>query len=320
VTGIALTLAQGMGGAEVNSIVAAQGTEMKDQNRIVLHADALDRVGSATKPAPVSVVVPCFRCAATIEDAVASIAAQTSRPAQVLLVDDGSGDDTVEALHRTATTYGTDWIKVIALPGNSGPSHARNTGWQHAQQPYVAFLDADDCWGPRKLELQMAALEADPTIALIAHRMVVRPRGTEVPALQSPVSVQIIGRRTLLLRNPFPTASVVLRRDLPHRFDETFWRSEDYLLWSQIVFSGYRCARIDQILAIWNKRESGSIGLSDDFAAVHRARGEMRRKLVRQGLLSRAEYVFASTFGVVTKTRRHIVLRLQRQGPYRPPA
>jgi hypothetical protein len=150
--------------------------------------------------------------------------------------------------------------------------------------------------------------------------MVVRPRGTQVPASSEPVNVQIIGRRTLLLRNPFPTPSVVLRRDLPLRFDEHFRRSEDYLLWSQIVFSGYRCARIDQVLAICNERQRGTIGLSDDFAGVHRARGEMRRKLMREGLLSRAEYVFSSTFGMVTKARRNIVLRLQRQGPYRPPA
>jgi glycosyltransferase involved in cell wall biosynthesis len=295
---------------------------MKDrnQNRTVLHADTSGHLGSATKPAPVSVVVPCFRCASTIEEAVATIAAQTLRPAEVLLIDDGSGDDTLEALHRVAGIYGGDWIEVIALPVNSGPSRARNIGWQHAKQTYVAFLDADDCWAPRKLELQMAALEADPSIVLIAHRMVVLPRGTEIPALQPPIGVEIIGRRTLLLRNPFPTPSVVLRRDLPLRFDEGFWRSEDYMLWSQIVFSGYRCARIDQILAICNQRVGSATGLSDDFAGVHRARGEMRRKLVRLGLLSRAEYVFASAFGMVTKTRRNLVLRLQRQGPYRPRA
>jgi glycosyltransferase involved in cell wall biosynthesis len=295
---------------------------MKDQHQVEVaaHAGAGDLDRSSAKPAPVSVVVPCFRCAATIGDAVASIAAQTLRPAEVLLVEDGSGDDTVATLHRVAALFGTDWVRVIVLPANKGPSRARNTGWQQARQPYIAFLDADDSWGPSKLELQMAALQADPAIVLIAHRMLVRPRGTAVPALRPPVGVRIIGRRTLLLRNPFPTTSVILRRDLPFRFDEDFWRSEDYLLWSQIVFSGYRCARIDQVLAISNQRERGATGLSDDFAAVHRARGEQRRKLVRLGLLSRGEYVFSSAFGLVARTRRKLVLRLRRQGPYRPRA
>lgn len=280
---------------------------------VVLEGDARARVMPSGAFAPVSVVVPCYRCAETIDDAVASIAAQTLRPAEVLLVEDASGDDTIGALHRVAAAYGTDWIRVIALPANRGPSHARNVGWQQAQQPYIAFLDADDSWGPRKLELQMAALEADPEIALIAHQMQVRPRGTVLPPPRATVGVDIVGRGTLLVRNPFPTASVVLRRDLPFRFDEEFRRSEDYLLWSQIVLSGYRCAKIDQVLAIWNRRENGEVGLSDDFDAIHRGRRDLRRKLVRQGLLSRYEYLFASTIGLANKMRRTVVRGLRRR-------
>jgi len=293
---------------------------MNDQTRAraIASTDEPSQGGLAAKLSPVSVVVPCFRCAATIGDAIASILAQTVRPAEVLLVEDCSGDDTLATLHRIAADHEPGWIKVIALPDNGGPSRARNTGWQQAEQPYIAFLDSDDSWGPRKLELQMAALQSDPAIALIAHRMIVRPRGTAVPAVQPPVRVQIVGRRTVLLRNPFPTASVVLRRDLPLRFDEDFWRSEDYLLWSQIVFSGHRCAKIDQVLAIWNERGHGDIGLSDDLAAIQRSRREARRKLMRQGLVSRAEYVFASLIGALARLRRDLVLRLRRRGPYRP--
>lgn len=294
---------------------------MNDQtNTPLAHAHVPGSAGFATRPAtaPVSVVIPCFRCTATIDDAVASIVAQTLRPAEILLVEDGSGDDTLAALHRIVVAHEAGWIRVIALPANGGPSRARNAGWQRARQPWIAFLDADDSWGPRKLELQMQALQADPDIALIAHRMIVRPRGTAVPALRPPVRVETFGRRHLLLRNPFPTASVVLRRDLPFRFDENFWRSEDYLLWSQIVLSGHRCARIDQVLAIWNERGHGASGLSDDVTAIHRARGDARRKLVQDGLLSRPESAFANAVGVVSRLRRHLVLRLRRRGPYRP--
>lgn len=294
---------------------------MNAQERFLpLNATAGTAEDTPMKCAPVSVVIPCFRCTATLGDAVASIAAQTLPPAEVLLVDDASGDGTLETMHRLAAAYRTGWIKVIALPANGGPSRARNVGWEHAGQPFIAFLDADDSWGPHKIELQMAAVEADPDIALIAHRMLVRPRGTAVPTPQQPAQARIIGRGTLLVRNPFPTASVILRRDLPFRFDESFRRSEDYLLWSQILLSGYRCATIDCVLAIWNMREQGAIGLSDDVAAVHRGRRELRRKLLRQGLLSRHEYVFASTVGMVNWVRRGILHRLRRQGLYRPHA
>lgn len=274
--------------------------------------------GDGPAPAPVSVVVPCYRCAATIADAVASAAAQTRRPAEILLVDDCSGDDTLDALHRVASSYAPGWVKVIALAANGGPSRARNAGWERAGQPYIAFLDADDSWGPRKLELQMAALEADPAVALIGHLMVERARGTPVPEPRAPARARPVTRGELLLHNPFPAASVVLRSDLPFRFDEHFRRSEDFLLWSQILLSGHRCARIDQVLAIWNARDRGASGLSDDRPAMRRTRREARHKLMRQGLLSRSEYCFARACDILLALRRDLKLLLRRQGAYRP--
>ncbi|WP_159017475.1 glycosyltransferase family 2 protein [Cognatiluteimonas profundi] len=269
-------------------------------------ADSPDHGGSAVRCAPVSVVVPCFRCARTIDDAIASVMAQTLRPAEVLLVDDGSGDDTLAQLYRIAAAHEAGWIKVIALPANGGVSAARNVAWERATQPYLALLDADDTWAPRKLELQMAALEADPAIALIGARMITRPRGTLVPPLRPPVRTRIISRRRVLFHNPFPTSSLVLRRDLPFRFDAAFKRSGDYLLCSRICFSGYRCARINQVLGIWHERLPGAVGLSDDHAAIHGFRRVLRRKLLQEGLISRPEYLFARAVGVVSRWRRRL--------------
>ena len=273
-------------------------------------------IDPGAEAAPVSVVVPCYRCADTIAAAVASIAAQTLPPAEVLLVEDCSGDRTLEALREVAAAHAEGWIKVIALPANGGPSRARNAGWQVASQEYIAFLDADDSWFPAKLELQMAALRADPAIALIAHRMVVRERGLAPPALRRPVRASIIGRRRLLLNNPFPTASVVLRRDLPFRFDEKYRRVEDFLLWAQIAFSGYRCAKINQTLAAWHKPNYGAGGLSEDLAAMHQAGREVRQELLRQGLVSLPEHYFARAIGMLRKARRNLLMagRRHRQG------
>ena len=114
------------------------------------------------RSAPVSVVVPCYRCADTIGPSVASIAGQTLRPAEVLLVDDCSGDGTLQALHDLASRYPQGWVKVLTSARNGGPSQARNIGWAHASQDYIAFLDADDTWAPAKIELQMEALTRDP--------------------------------------------------------------------------------------------------------------------------------------------------------------
>lgn len=261
--------------------------------------------------APVSVVIPCYRCADTIAAAVASIAAQTRRPAQVVLVDDASGDGTLQVLGEVAQAHPAGWVDVVAAPVNGGPSRARNLGWGRATQPYIAFLDADDTWVPQKIALQMAALEADPDIALIAHRMRVRDRAQPLPPLRGGVRTHIVGRRRLLLNNPFPTASVVLRRDLPFRFNEDFRRVEDFLLWAQIGFSGHRCAKINQVLAYWHKPTYGAGGLSGDLAAMHRAGGEVRHELLRQGLVTRGEHLLARGIGMIRRGRRRLLLALR---------
>lgn len=273
---------------------------------------AQTEVQSVRRPrAPVSVVVPCYRCADTIGASIASVAAQGLPPEEVLLVDDCSGDGTLEALHELASRYPSGWIKVLGSERNGGPSQARNIGWAHASQPYIAFLDADDTWAPAKLELQMAALRDDPDIALIAHRMDVRERDAGHPMVRPPVRVRILGRKRMLLNNPFPTASVVLRRDLPFRFNENFRRVEDFLLWAQICFSGYRCAKINQTLASWHKANYGVGGLSGDLAAMHRAGREVRQELLRQGLVTPAEHRIARVIGTVRRARRNLMMILR---------
>lgn len=267
---------------------------------------------SAKPHAPVSAVVPCYRCTDTIGAAVASIAAQTLPPAEVLLVDDCSGDGTLEMLHSLADAYPAGWIRVVALPVNSGPSRARNAGWENATQEYIAFLDADDSWAPRKLELQMQALTADPKIALISHRVRVRSRGLEPLPLSRPVRTTIVGRRRLLLSNPFPTPTVVLRRDLPFRFNENFRYVEDYLLWAQIAHSGYRCAKVNQVLAYLHKPAYGAGGLSADIEAMQRAGREVGNELQRMGLVTARERMFTRSIGKIRRVRRHLVLWLRR--------
>lgn len=113
-----------------------------------------------SESAPVSVVVPCWRCRDTIARAVESIAAQTRLPHEVILVDDASGDGTAGALHALAGRYPKDWITVIEQRDNGGAGVARNAGWETASSPYIAFLDADDAWHPKKLEIQVAWMEA----------------------------------------------------------------------------------------------------------------------------------------------------------------
>jgi glycosyltransferase involved in cell wall biosynthesis len=92
--------------------------------------------------APVSVIVPCFRCAETIERAVASIAQQTVPPEEVLLIEDCSDDEgkTLDSLNRLQLEYRDKVaLKIIALKANGGPSVARNAGCEVGLRPTLHF-------------------------------------------------------------------------------------------------------------------------------------------------------------------------------------
>ncbi len=104
----------------------------------------------------VSVVVPAHNAEATLDEAIASLVAQTHRPIELIVVDDGSTDDTAGVARR--------WRPQVKLirQRQRGPSAARNTGIRAARGELVAFLDADDRCHPRRLETQVRALAAHP--------------------------------------------------------------------------------------------------------------------------------------------------------------
>ncbi|HEX8070574.1 MAG TPA: glycosyltransferase [Pyrinomonadaceae bacterium] len=118
------------------------------------------QTGAATRPAPITVIIPAFNAAAFIAEAVAQVRAQTLPVAELLVVDDGSTD-------RTAELAAAAGARVICQ-ANAGPSAARNAGLRAATQPWVAFLDADDLWRADKLERQWAALALCPEARAVA--------------------------------------------------------------------------------------------------------------------------------------------------------
>jgi glycosyltransferase involved in cell wall biosynthesis len=109
----------------------------------------------------VSVIVPACNYARYLSEAIDSALAQTYEPLEVIVVDDGSTDETAGVLAEYANR-----IRVIRQR-NQGVSAARNSGISAARGEYIAFLDADDSWHPRKLELQMARFDADPALELV---------------------------------------------------------------------------------------------------------------------------------------------------------
>ena len=178
--------------------------------------------------ADVAVVIPAFNAEAFIGEALDSVLSQTRPPAEVLVVDDGSSDSTADVV----AGYGAR-VRYVRQ-SNAGPTVARNHGVRLTTSPLIAFLDADDWWDERKLELQVSALEADPELGFVvthirnvwseelaeeAERYRGTMRGEAVPGYVT---------QTLLLRRPVFETLGGFDEALPHtEIMDFFMRAED---------------------------------------------------------------------------------------------
>lgn len=215
--------------------------------------------------APVSVIVPCYRCTETIERAVASVARQTLPPEEVLLVEDCSDDEgkTLDSLYRLQQKYrGKVGLKIIPCEKNEGPAGARNAGWVAATQPYIAFLDADDEWHPEKLDIQYIYMRENPKIAVTGHQYILMSNSKSNLHVFSILRYKKISPLSLLFKNCFPTSSVMLKNKIPFRFTAGKRCAEDFYLWQQVAFSGLSIIRIEAPLVHYYKAQYGEGGLS----------------------------------------------------------
>lgn len=105
----------------------------------------------------VSVVIPAYNAAATLDETLRSVRSQTHRALEIIVVDDGSTDRTRMVAERHAAV---DHRVQVISQANAGVAAARNTGWNRARSELIAFIDADDLWAPTKIERQVQALLA----------------------------------------------------------------------------------------------------------------------------------------------------------------
>jgi glycosyltransferase involved in cell wall biosynthesis len=183
--------------------------------------------------APVTVIVPAFNCRQWIRQAIDSVLGQTVAPAEIIVIDDGSTDGTGEIL----ADYGTR-IRTI-VQSNRGVAAARNAGLRAAKGELIAFLDADDVWHPRKLELQRRAMADRPRIGLLGTGVFGWP-AAEMPGIIAECTVPVaeIARGALAVRNYLTTSSVLMRREVVRQigeFDAALSGPEDHEYWLRAI-------------------------------------------------------------------------------------
>jgi hypothetical protein len=189
----------------------------------------------------VSIIIPAYNASGLLEAAIASIAAQTLREIEVILVDDASSDDTAAQARTLLARHGLAH-EVIRLAANAGPAAARNRGVAAARGTYVAFLDADDEWLPDKLRLQVALMEANPKVTLCGCQADwVDGSGTVIGPLYQDLPALLPDGWKLLLWNCYVATPCAMarRRDLgTEPFDPRLRIGEDRDLWIKLASNG----------------------------------------------------------------------------------
>ena len=234
--------------------------------------------------ADVSVIIPTFNRAAKTVRAVSSILQQGFGGYEIIVVDDGSTDETQRVLHRFK-----DRIHTMAHGTNRGVSAARNTGIEASTAPLIAFLDSDDYWLPEKLSVQTAFFEQNP------HAMICQTEETWIrngkranPKKRHLKPSGDIFEPSLELCLVSPSA-VMLKRALLQEvglFDEDLPACEDYDLWLRIACR-YPVFLIRQSLVI---KEGGHADqLSARFRGMDRFRIKALVKLLRESPLNETQ-------------------------------
>lgn len=215
----------------------------------------------------VSVIIPAYNAEKYVLQALHSVLAQTYQPMEILLIDDGSRDGTVDLVRAEAPQ-----VKIISQP-NAGVAAARNTGLRHATGELISFLDADDGWFPDKLETVISYLRHHPETGLVFHEWydwkpddtgeypeLVRADKTGLPETEA--------RRTgwiypvLLLKGCIVhTSSVTIRREVFE--DIGFFKTglvtgEDYDYWLR-VSQKYQIHMLTAIYSFYRNTVPGSL-------------------------------------------------------------
>ncbi len=203
----------------------------------------------------VSVIIPAYNAGSQLRDAIESASRQTYGDREVIVVDDGSTDQT-ESL---VSFYG-DRIRYYKQ-ANRGVAAARNLGIAKAKGKYIAFLDADDLWLPTKLAEQVPLLEADPSLGLVYTDWAIVSDQGEItrsflrdrPAASGDAFEAIVRCGFIL------TSGTVVRRaclDAVGSFDESRVVAEDYDLWLRVCYR-WKIALVDKPLVVKRSRHTG---------------------------------------------------------------
>ena len=216
----------------------------------------------------VSIVIPIYNSEKTLNKCIDSVLNQSYKNVEILLVDDGSKDNSVDVIEAFLKEKPDDRIRLINKGVIEGAALTRNRGIKEAKGRYIAFLDADDVWLAHKLQTQMAYMEKTGAGFVFSayefgdEEAVGTGRVVHVPqtlTYKKALSRTVIFTTTVLLDTEKIEKELIYMPNVP---------SEDSATWWQILRAGYIAYGLDQVLAIY-RRPAKSLS-SNKLKAIQR--------------------------------------------------
>ncbi|WP_221627396.1 glycosyltransferase family 2 protein [Halopseudomonas xiamenensis] len=195
----------------------------------------------------VSVIMPNYNGGEYIGAAIQSVLSQTYADLELIVVDDGSTDKSLQEVERIKQQDSR--VKLIRMPGNSGAAKSRNAAILESVGRFIAFLDCDDLWYEQKLEVQLAEMIAAGSAISCTAVDVIDSHGGKVGARKVP---EVISYSTLLRKTPIVTSSVIFDTDQVGRvLMPDIIRRQDLAMWLKIIrMNGVACG-IDKCLGAY---------------------------------------------------------------------
>lgn len=200
----------------------------------------------------VSVVIAVYNREAFIAEAIYSILNQTHQNLELIVVNDCSTDNTEQVVLSIKDSR----IKYLKNKAQLGPGESRNVGFSHATGDFITMMDSDDISTPQRLAWQVAYLQNNPNIDLVAGAMKLFGNTEEI-TLSFPQSAEFI-KCWLLFKNCIPNI-VMCRRALLDAGSfkyNSFWFAEDYYLWYDLANKGYKITTLPQVLLLCRIHEN----------------------------------------------------------------
>lgn len=201
----------------------------------------------------VSVIMPAYNAEPFVQQAIGSVLCQTEADWELFVIDDCSRDGTFEA--AKAASRQDPRVRVMRNAANLGVAKTRNIGIELARGRYIAFLDSDDIWHPKKLSRQIEKMTEKNADTCYCSYAIIGPSGNSVRA--DYIVPEQVCYEELLKENVMQCSAMLIRADIAKeiRFNTDFFH-EDYILGLDILRKHYRAAGCTDILLSWRYLEN----------------------------------------------------------------